>query len=94
MPKTQKKKVPEFERGRERGRKEGQLEGYEFFAVVALTVLKDKHNIENDELKRLWGNINTYTELIRDGTFRYDLMKKELQEEYGISFHWKKEEGR
>lgn len=91
MPKSQKKKIPEFERGRERGRNEGWLEGYEFFAVVALTVLKDKHDIDNDELKSLWANINKYTELIREGTFRYDLMKKELQDEYGISFRWKTE---
>lgn len=88
MPKTQKKKVPEFERGKERGRKDGQREGFEFLAVVALTVLKDKNNMSNEDLRDLWKNINKYMELIRDGTFRYDLLKKELTDEYGIKFRW------
>jgi len=88
MPKSKKKQIPEFERGRERGRREGSLAGYEFLAVIVLMVLKDKHDMSGEELEQIWAEIRSYTEMINKGTVSFKLMEKTLTEEYGISFHW------
>lgn len=88
MPKTVKKRVPEFERGKMRGIKEGSLIGYEMFAVILLMVLRDKHGWEKDDIRTLWDEIRSYTLMVKDGIVSFDEMKKALSDEYGISFKW------
>lgn len=88
MPKTLKKKVPEFERGKMRGIKEGCLVGYEMFAVILLLVLRDKHGYDKEQILQLWGELRSYTQMMRDGFVSFEQMRKSLSEEYGISFKW------
>lgn len=90
-PKKKNREVPEYERGRERGRREGINEGYEFAMVIILMVLKDKLGATNEEVRRIAEDITKYTGLVRSGRIRFDLMKKTLFDDYGISFRWKKD---
>lgn len=89
MPKAKTVKISEYERGRERGRREGSTEGYEFGMVIMLLVLKDKLGIENEDLQIVADEITNYTSMVRTGRIRFNVMRKTLEEEYGITFHWK-----
>lgn len=89
MPKSARPKKSEFERGRERGLREGSTEGYEFAMVIALLVLKDKLDISGEDLKTLSESMTSYTQMVRTGRFKFDMMRKTLKDEYGITFHWK-----
>lgn len=89
MPKTQRPKISEFERGRQRGLREGSSDGYEFAMVIILLVLKDKLGINNDDLQILADSITSYTQMVNSGRFNFDVMRKTLEDEYGITFKWK-----
>ena len=90
-PKKKNRELSEYERGRERGKREGINTGYEFAMVIILMVLKDKFGTTNEELRRLAEDIHSYTSLVRSGRVRFDLMKKTLEKEYGITFKWRKD---
>ena len=90
-PKKKNREIPEYERGRERGRREGINDGYEFAMVVVLMMLKDKFGTTNEELRRLAEDIHSYTALVRSGRIKFDLMRKTLDKEYGITFKWRKD---
>lgn len=90
-PKKKNKEIPEYERGRQRGMREGINDGYEFAMVIILMVLKDKFGTSNEEIRRIAEDIQSYTAMVRSGRIRFDLMKKTLLKEYGISFKWRKD---
>lgn len=88
MPKSTKPKKSEYERGRERGQREGSTDGYEFAMVIILLVLHDKLGIEKDDVITLAHEIDNYVAMVRSGRVRFDVMRKTLKDEYGISFQW------
>ena len=89
--KTKKKEISEFERGRQRGLREGINNGYEFAMVIILMVLKDKFGTSNEEIRRIAEDIHSYTNMVRTGRIKFELMRNTLQDEYGISFKWRKD---
>lgn len=76
----------------ERGKRAGRLEGYEMAVVAYLLTLQNMFELEADDLYRLNMRIDFELQrIIRRGKPYFEMLKRQLRDDYGIIFKWRDE---
>lgn len=67
----------------------GHVEGANFLATMILFILKDRHNFQSEEIKRLAHEIDFYCAQLNAGAISFSDVKDALKQEYDITIRFR-----
>lgn len=85
MPKkTNPRRKPATQADIKRAKQEAQDKAISLAMCLFLTVMKDKENASNEDLKRIWKEIEDLSDSVVQGYVDLNDLRTTLKEEYGI----------
>ena len=85
MPKkTNPRRKPATQADVKRAKQEAQDKAISLAMCLFLTVMKDKENASNEDLKRIWKEIEDLSDSVVQGYVDLNDLRTTLKEEYGI----------
>lgn len=85
MPKkTNPRRKPATQADIKRAKREAQDKAISLAMCLFLTVMKDKENASNEDLKRIWKEIEDLSDSVVQGYVDLNDLRTTLKEEYGI----------